>query len=51
MTKRKSFSPEFKREAVRLMERSRKPAADLARELGRPRKHGLVHGLRDIVVD
>jgi len=34
MTKRKSFSSEFKREAVRLLETSQKPAADLARELG-----------------
>jgi transposase-like protein len=37
MTKRRSFSPEFKREAVRLLESSQKPAADLARELGVPR--------------
>ena len=34
MTKRKRFSPEFKREAVRLLETSQKPPADLARELG-----------------
>ena len=34
MNKRKSFSPEFKREAVRLMETSQKLPADLARELG-----------------
>ena len=34
MTKRKSFSAEFKREAVRLFETSQKPPADLARELG-----------------
>ena len=34
MTKRKSFSPEFKREAVRLVETSQKSPADLARELG-----------------
>ena len=31
MTQRKSFSPEFKREAVRLMESSEKPPSDLAR--------------------
>ena len=37
MTKRKSVSPEFKREAVRLLATSQKPAADLARELGVPR--------------
>ena len=37
MRKRKSFSPEFKREAVRLMESSGKLATDLARELGIPR--------------
>lgn len=34
MTKRKSFTAEFKREAVRLLETTQKPAADLARELG-----------------
>jgi transposase len=34
MTKRKSFSPEFKKEAVRLLETSAKQPADLARELG-----------------
>ena len=34
MQKRKTFSKEFKLEAVRLMETSRKPAADIARELG-----------------
>ena len=34
MRKRKQFTSEFKREALRLMERSGKPAADLAREFG-----------------
>ena len=34
MTKRKSFTAEFKREAVRLLESTEKPASDLARELG-----------------
>ena len=34
MQKRKTFSKEFKLEAVRLLELSEKPAADLARELG-----------------
>jgi len=34
MTKRHKFTTEFKREAVRLMERSGKAPADLARELG-----------------
>lgn len=34
MNKRKSFSAEFKREAVRLLETSKKQASDLARELG-----------------
>ena len=34
MTKRKGFSGEFKREAVRLLETSQKPRSDLARELG-----------------
>ena len=34
MSKRKSFSPEFKREAVRLLETAQKSSADLARELG-----------------
>lgn len=31
---RKAFSPEFKREAVRLLETEEKPSAQLARELG-----------------
>lgn len=34
MTKRKMFSPEFKREAVRLLEKNEKTSAQLARELG-----------------
>ena len=34
MSKRKSFSPEFKRESVRLLETAQKSSADLARELG-----------------
>ena len=34
MTKRKQFSAEFKREAVRLLETSQKQPSDLARELG-----------------
>jgi len=34
MTKRKGFSGEFKRQAVRLLETSQKPPSDLARELG-----------------
>lgn len=34
MGKRKDFSPEFKREAIRLLDAGQKPAADLARELG-----------------
>ena len=34
MQKRQTFSKEFKLEAVRLLEASNKPAADLARELG-----------------
>ena len=34
MSKRKSFSPEFKREAVRLLQTSQKVPSDLARELG-----------------
>jgi transposase len=37
MEKRQKFSPEFKREAVRLMTTSGKPAAVVARELGIPR--------------
>lgn len=31
---RQSFSREFKLEAVRLMDEGKKPAADIARELG-----------------
>ena len=34
MRKRKQFSAEFKREAVRLLETSKKQPSDLARELG-----------------
>jgi len=34
MKKRPSYTKEFKLEAVRLLERGEKPAADLARELG-----------------
>lgn len=39
MTKksRRSFSPEFKREAVRMLERGDKEASQLARELSIPR--------------
>ncbi len=33
-TERKSYTEEFKREAVRLMESSGKPVAQLARDLG-----------------
>jgi transposase len=33
-TERKSYTEEFKREAVRLMENSGKPVAQLARDLG-----------------
>jgi transposase len=34
MTKRKRFTPEFKKEAVRLLESGDKPGATIARELG-----------------
>ena len=37
MTKRKTFSRAFKLEALRLLEKGEKKAADLARELGIPR--------------
>lgn len=37
MEKRQKFSPEFKREAVRHLRESGKPAAVVARELGIPR--------------
>jgi transposase len=37
MQKRQRFTAEFKREAIRLMKTSTKPAAVLARELGVPR--------------
>ena len=33
MGKRKQFTPDFKREAVRLMESSKKPSSEVAREL------------------
>jgi transposase len=34
MNKRKQYTSQFKREAVRLMESSDKPASDVARQLG-----------------
>ena len=34
MTKRNTYTKEFKLEAVRLLESSDKPGADIARELG-----------------
>jgi transposase len=34
MSTRKQFPPEFKREAVQMLESRSRPAADLARELG-----------------
>lgn len=34
MIKRKTYTSQFKREAVRLMESSEKPATDVARQLG-----------------
>jgi transposase len=37
MRKRRTFTKAFKAEAVRLLERGDKPAAELARELGVPR--------------
>lgn len=37
MEKRRRFTEEFKREAVRLLRAAKKPAAELARELGIPR--------------
>ncbi len=37
MSKRQSYTREFKLEAVRLLQLGEKPAADLARELGLPR--------------
>jgi transposase len=37
MEKRRRFTAEFKRESVRLFRAAKKPAAELARELGIPR--------------
>jgi len=37
MQKRKTFSKEFKLEAVRLLKKGDKPAAEVARQLGIPR--------------
>ncbi|MGH7217220.1 MAG: transposase [Nitrospiraceae bacterium] len=34
MGARKQFTPEFKREAVQLLENGSRPAAEMARELG-----------------
>ena len=36
MGQRKRFSPEFKREAVHLLESGHRPASEIARELGIP---------------
>jgi transposase len=38
MGTRKQFTPEFKREAVQLLEDGSRPASELARELGVRRK-------------
>jgi transposase len=38
MEKRQKFTPEFKREAVRLLQKADKPAAAVAREPGIPPK-------------
>ena len=40
MMKRQTFTKAFKAEAVRLLEQSGKPAADLARELGAGPENG-----------
>ena len=45
MKKRKQFTREFKMEAVRLLEEGKKPASDLARELG-IRRNQLYKGLQ-----
>ena len=37
MEKRQKFTPEFKREAIRLLQKAGKPVAVVARELGIPR--------------
>ena len=37
MEKRRRFTAEFKREAIRLLKAAKNPAATLARELGVPR--------------
>ena len=34
MSKRKTYTPEFKREAVRLLKESGRPAAEIGRQLG-----------------
>ncbi len=48
MSKRKDFTPEFKREAVRLLDAGQKPATDLARELG-VRRHQLYKWKEELV--
>jgi transposase-like protein len=47
MKKRKQFTREFKLEAVRLLEEGKKPAADLARELGIRRN--LLYKWKDVI--
>lgn len=37
MGQRRRFTPEFKRQAVQLLNASQRPAAEIARELGIPR--------------
>ncbi len=37
MAQRRRFTPEFKRQAVQLLNAGQRPAAELARELGVPR--------------
>ena len=51
MGQRRRFTPEFKLQAVRLLEAGQRPAAEIARELGIPRnrlykwqKQVAVHG-------
>ena len=48
MAERRRFTPEFKRQAVQLLNAGRRPAAELARELGVPRNR-LYKWQKDVV--
>ena len=46
MAERRRFTPEFKRQAVQLLNAGQRPATELARELGIPPQSSLLNGRR-----